>query len=125
MSCVFSCRICCGKGGSIALLALVAWLGITAARSLSFVGSRLAHLDVVLVPAMAVALGVVTTGLWLGAKSHGRADPLMVGIAGSLATVLGTLFWLPAALLGAIGVAGAVVANQWFLRRQAHLPTLP
>ena len=123
MNCVFSCRVYCGKGSSIALLALVVWLGITAARSLSFVSWRLAHLDVVLVPAMAVALGLVTAGLWLGAKSHGRGDPLMVGIVGSLATVLGTLFWPPAALLGTMGVAGAVVANQWFLRRHTHFPT--
>ena len=119
MNCGFSCRVYCGKGSSIALLALVACLGIAAARSLSFVGWRLAHIDVVLVPAIAVALGLVTVGLWLGAKSHGRGDPLMVGIVGSLATVLGTLFWPPAALLGTMGVAGAVLANQWFLRPHA------
>ncbi len=117
------CQICCGAGGGIAAIALLTWLGIPAAVGvLSALGLRIAAIDPWLLTVIIGALGLVTVGLWLGVRSHGRAEPLMVGLVGSVTTVLGVLTWAPVALLGFPTVAGAILWNQRLLRLQARLP---
>ena len=116
-----SCQMCCGAGGGIAAIALLAWLGIPAAVGvLSALGLRITALDPWLVTVIIGALGLVTVGLWLGVRSHGRAEPLMVGLVGSVTTVVGVLTWAPVALLGFATVAGAILSNQRLLTRQAR-----
>ncbi len=115
------CQMCCGAGGGIAAIALFAWLGIPAAVGvLSALRLRIATIDPWLVTVIIGALGLVTVGLWLGVRSHGRAEPLMVGLVGSVTTVVGVLVWTPVAVLGFATVAGAILSNQRQLRLQAR-----
>ena len=114
-----SCNVCCGAGGIIYALALVAWLGVPAAiAALSFVGLQLGSLNPVLAPVIVVALGLVSIGLWLGTKSHGHGEPFMVGLVGSAATVVGLLAAPAVATLGFFIVAGSIAWNQLFLHRK-------
>ena len=115
-----SCHMCCGTGGVVALLALAAWLGLPiVAAFLSAIGVQLATVNPLLVPVMIAALGLVQVGLWLGFKSHGNAEPFMIGLVGSASTVIGLLVWTPAAVLGFITIAGTIVFNQYLLVRRA------
>ena len=121
-----SCHMCCGAGGGIAALALLMWFGIPAAVGvLSALGLRIAAIDPWLVPVIIGALGLVTAGLLLGFRSHGRAEPLMVGLVGSGATVVGVLAWAPVSLLGFATVAGAILWNQRLLRLQPRFEAAP
>lgn len=115
-----SCHLCCSGGGVIAALALTVWLGLPIALSaLSRIWLGFASVDPILVPLIVVALGVVMFGLWLGVKSHGRAESFMIGLVGSTATVIGLLAYTPVAVFGFLIVTGAIGANQLFLRRKA------
>ncbi len=120
-----TCSVCCGAGGSIAALALLCWLGIPPIlTALSFVGVQFGSVNPVLTPLIVLALGLVSGGLWLGAKSHGRGEPFMVGLVGATATVIG-LFAGPAiATFGFLIVAGSVGWNQLLLHRHRQLEQL-
>ena len=121
-----SCQVCCGAGGGIAAMALLLWFGIPAVvRVLSSLGLRIATIDPWLVPLIVAALGLVMVGLWLSLKLHGRTEPLMLGLAGSVATVVGVLAWSPVALLGFATVAGAILWNQRLLRHKAGFEATP
>ena len=117
-----TCNVCCGTGGSIAGLVFLAWIGLPPAlTALSFLGVQLGSLNLVLAPLIVVALGLVSGGLWLGTKSHGRGEPFMVGLVGATATVIG-LFTAPAvATFGFLIVAGSIGWNQLFLHRHRQL----
>ena len=121
-----SCHMCCGAGGGIAAMALLLWLGVPAAVSvLSAIRFPVPAVSPWLAPVIVGALGLVTVGLWLGVRSHGRAEPLMVGLVGSVATVVGVLAWAPVALLGFATVAGAILWNQRLLSLQARFEATP
>ena len=120
-----TCTACCGAGGSIAGLAFLLWLGIRPALgALSFLGVQLESINPLLTPLIVLALGLVSGGLWLGAKSHGHGEPFMVGLVGATATVVG-LFAAPAiATFGFLIVAGSIGWNQLFLHRHRQLERL-
>jgi len=70
-------------------------------------------------------VGLVSGGLWFGAKSHGRGEPFMVGLVGATATVIG-LFAAPAiATFGFLILAGSIGWNQLILHRHRQLEQTP
>ena len=98
-------------GSSFALLCcagVAPVLGLLSALGLGF----LIH-DAVLVPLLAVALGVTVWGLWQGRRYHGRASALRLGLGGAALTVGGLFLWVPLAFLG---LAAVVLASIWNLR---------
>lgn len=98
-------------GSSFALLCcagVAPVLGLLSAVGLGF----LIH-DAVLVPLLAVALGVTVWGLWQGRRCHGRAAALRLGLAGAALTVGGLFLWVPLAF---IGFAAVVLASIWNFR---------
>lgn len=98
-------------GSSFALLCcagVAPVLGLLSAIGLGF----LIH-DAVLVPLLAVALGVTAWGLWQGRRCHGRASALRLGLGGAALTVGGLFLWVPLAF---IGFAAVVLASIWNLR---------
>ncbi len=117
-----TCNVCCGAGGSIAALALLLWIGLPPfLTALSFVGVQFASVNPVLTPLIVLALGLVSGGLWLGAKSHGRGEPFMVGLVGATATVIGLLAAPAIATFGFLIVAGSIGWNQLILHRHRQM----
>ncbi len=117
MRCSTSCGMCCGTGGIIAGLALLAWLGLPAALAvLSSIGFDFTLASPTLVPIIVGALGLIALGLWLAFRTHNRVEPFMVGALGSAATIIGMLTWAPVAVMGFLVVSGAIVASQLHLR---------
>ncbi len=113
-----SCNLCCGAGGAIVCLALLAWFGIPLASGLlAAVGAGVAKMSPPLLPVIVGAFAVVGFGLWLGLRSHGRPEPFFIGLLGSVATVIGLLTWVPVAVLGFLVTAGSVITSQIYLRR--------
>lgn len=116
------CRTCdavCWGGGAFAAILVLCALGAGPALALvSVLGMTFALQSAILVPVLIVALAVTGWGLWLGFRSHGRAEPLMVGLAGSLATVIGLLVSGPIAVMGIVAVLGAAVWSTLVLHAQ-------
>ncbi len=122
MRCDTSCNICCGAGGSIACLALLAWLVLPGV--VTAFGAQLASLDPILIAVIVIALGLVSGGLWLGAKTHGRGEPFMVSLVGSAATIIGLVASPVVAVLGLLTVGGAIAWNHLVTVRQRRLESL-
>ena len=121
-----SCNVCCTTGGTFAGLAILAWFGVPAVFGvLSFLGVQIGALNPVFALVIVAALGLVSTGLYLGAKVHGRGEPFMVSVVGGVATVIG-LFAAPAvAVFGLLVVAGSIGWNQLIVHRtRQHEQTL-
>ncbi len=103
------CGMCCGSGGTIACLAILAWLGApTIIAAVSSIGLGFTPSSPVLIPVIIVALILTGWGLWLGFRAHGRAEPFMVGLVGAAATVAGLFTWPAIAVIGFGTVIGAI-----------------
>ncbi len=87
---------------------------------LSAIGFGFLIHDAVLVPLLAIALGVTTWGLWLGRRCHGSASALRLGLGGAALTLAGLFLWVPLAF---VGFAGVVLATWWNLRLVGACPT--
>lgn len=83
-------------------------LGLLSAAGLGFLIN-----DAVLVPLLAVALGVTAWGLRQGRRCHGQASALLFGLVGAAVTVGGLYLWLPLAFAG-FGVV--ILTSVWNLR---------
>ena len=82
-------------------------------------------LDWSLPPAASVPLSVVAAlatfwGLWLGARVHGRGEPLMLGAFGLAVAATGFLLAAPLALVGVLIVLGAALwsAGMYAVKRR-------
>ena len=97
------------------MVALLSWLGVPAVVALvSSLGFTL--VSPLIISIMLAALALVTAGLWLGLRSHGRPEPLLIGGLGAIATVVGMVTWGPVALMRFLVVAGAIGVSQLYLR---------
>lgn len=90
MAGTFAALCCAGAPGALGLL--------------SAVGAGFLINDLILLPLLAVALGVATWALERGARRRGDQRPLWLGIAASAGMVVGIfagawLIWMAAALL--------------------------
>ena len=112
-------NVCCGMGGLVCGLAFLLWLGLTPAMAgLSLLGLKMASMSPIVLPLAIVALGLISSGLWLGAKSHGHGEPFMVSLVGAAATVLGMTVAPAVATFGLLIVAGSIGWNQLLLSRR-------
>jgi len=71
-------------------------------------------LDWSLPPAASIPLSIIAGlatlwGLWLGARVHGRGEPLMLGAFGLVVAVAGFLLSAPLAIVGVLLVLGAAL----------------
>jgi len=120
-----TCGVCCGAGACIAGCAFLLWLGLPPLMGVvSFLGLRVSPVDLVLLPVVAVALGLVSGGLWLATKSHGRGEPFMVSLVGAAATIVGMMASPAVATLGVLTVAGSIAWNQLIGRGHSHVHNL-
>ena len=115
-----TCGMCCGSGGTIAGLAILAWLGApTIIAAVSSIGLGFTLTSPVLIPVIVVALILTGWGLWLGFRTHGRAEPFMVGLVGAAATVAGLFTWKAIAVIGFGTVIGTIAWSTLLILRPA------
>jgi mercuric ion transport protein len=88
-------------------------LGVLSAAGLGFLVN-----DAILLPLVALALGVALWGLWRGTERHGSRGALLLGGVGAVLLVLG-IFLYPLVYAGVAAMLGAAVWNTAALRR-AH-----
>ena len=111
MSCNCHCSCCPGGGGlAVFLFALLACGLLSGIASL--VGGLVESValpSVAWAPVAAVAVGGTVWGLHVGARQHGRGEPLAVGLFGLVVAAAGLLLGLPVTLAGmAIVLAAAL-----------------
>ena len=102
-----TCAALCCAGAPIIV-------SVLAATGLSFLRT-----DAVLLPVIGVALVIALWGFWKGGLQHGSWSPLLMGIAGSVALLLGVVVLHRMSSKVAIG-GGAIallVATIWNARR--------
>ncbi len=111
MSCKCHC-LCCPGGGVLAVLLLVLLACGFLSGIASLVGGvveSIALPSVAWAPVSAVAVGGTVWGLKVGARQHGRGEPLAVGLFGLVVAAAGLLLGLPVTLAGmAIVLAAAL-----------------
>ena len=111
MSCKCHCSCCPGGGGLAVLLLVLLACGVLSGIA-SFVGGLVASValpSVAWAPVSAVAIGGTVWGLRIGARQHGRGEPLAVGMFGLIVAAAGLLLGLPVTLTGmAIVLAAAL-----------------
>ena len=118
-----TCIVCCGAGGSVACIAVVAWLALP--PIVSALGGQLALPNPVLIPLIVLALVFVSGGLGLAVKSHGRVEPLLVSLLGAVTVLTGIFMSPPVAALGVLMVAGAIGWNYLATVERRQLERLP
>ena len=117
-----TCNVCCGGGGLVICLAILAWLLLPSV--VSAVGGQLGSLQPILIPLVLLALLLVSSGLWLGTRDHGRGEPFMVSLVGGVATITGLLVSPAVAVVGLATIAGAIGWNYRATRHQRFLEDL-
>ena len=115
-----TCNSVCGTG--IILAAIVCCLIVGVGPVLGIVSALgLPLVSPVLIPVLLAALALTTWGLWLGYRSHGRAEPFMIGLVGAVATALGLFVWQPVWVMGLAILGGAIVWSMVLFRETAGL----
>ena len=101
-----SCAALCCAGAPIIV-------SVLAATGLSFLRT-----DAILLPIIAVALGIALVGFRTGRRIHGSNAPLVIGAIGSVAIVAGVVFvhGMPAKVLIGAGAILLLVAMIWNVR---------
>lgn len=101
-----SCAALCCAGAPIIV-------SVLAATGLSFLRT-----DAILLPIIAVALGITLVGFRTGRRIHGSNGPLVIGAIGSVALVAGVVFvhGMPAKVLIGAGAILLLVAMIWNVR---------
>ncbi len=103
-------------GATVAVLCCAgvpAVLGVLSAAGLGFLVN-----DAILLPLVALALGVALWGLWRGTARHGLPGVLVLGGIGAVLLVVGILLY-PLVYMGVAAMLGAAAWNAVALRR-AH-----
>ncbi len=112
MSCKCHCSCCPGGGGLAVFLLVFLAFGLLSGIA-SLVGGLVESValpSVAWAPAAAVAVGGTVWGLRVGARQHGRGEPLSVGLFGLVVAASGLLLGLPVTLTG---MAIVLVAALW------------
>ncbi len=105
-----TCNSVCFTGIILAAIVCCLILGVGPVLvTVSALGLGFALASPVLIPVVLAALALTTWGLWLGFRSHGRAEPFTVGLVGAAATALGLFVWNPAVVMGLAVLGGAIV----------------
>lgn len=101
-----TCAALCCAGAPIIV-------SVLAATGLSFLRS-----DAILLPVIAIAIGVALIGFWRGRAIHHSATPFMLGLLGSIGLALGVvlLHGLVAKLFIGAGAVALLIATIWNAR---------
>lgn len=97
---------------SLCCLGFAPLLAALSAAGLGFVIS-----DAVLIPLLAVFLGLTLWGLHASRTRHGNNTPLYLGTAGAAAALAGLFVFIPVHVTGLVTVIGAVIWDFVLLRR--------
>ncbi len=117
-----TCNSVCFTGIILAAIACCLIVGAGPVLvTVSALGLGFALASPALIPVVLAALALTTWGLWLGFRSHGRAEPFMVGLVGAAATALGLFVWNPAVVMGLAVLGGAIVWSMVSFRATAGL----
>ncbi len=106
---------------SLCCLGFAPLLAALSAAGLGFVIS-----DAVLIPLLALFLGITLWGLHGSCARHGNNRPFMLGVAGATAALVGVFVFIPLHVIGLIGVVGASIWDMFLVRGQrdnCHTPT--
>ena len=105
-----TCNSVCCMGIILAAIVCCLIVGVGPALGIvSALGLGAALVSPVLIPVLLAGLALTTWGLWLGYRSHGRAEPFMIGLVGAVAAALGLFVWHPAVVMGIAVLGGAIV----------------
>ncbi len=108
-----------GSLGSI--FASLCCLGFTPLlAALSAAGLGFAISDAVLIPLLALFLGLTLWGLQSSRACHGNSIPFYVGVAGAAAALGGVFVFIPLHVAGLLMVVGASIGDIVLVRRTAH-----
>ncbi len=107
---ILAAIVCCLVVGAGPVVGMVSALGLGGAS-----------VSPVLIPVLLAALALTTWGLWLGYRSHGRAEPFMIGLVGAVATAFGLFVWQPVWVMGLAILGGAIVWSMVLFRATAGL----
>ncbi len=105
-----------GSIGSI--IASICCLGFAPAlAALSAVGLGFLINDAILIPLLALFLGLAVWGLLASRRRHGINHPFYLGSAGAVAALAGILVFMPVHILGLVMLISAAVWDIVLLRR--------
>jgi len=105
-----------GSVGSI--IASVCCLGFAPALAvLSALGLGFLINDAILIPLLALFLGLTVWGLLASRRRHGIYYPFYLGSAGAVAAFVGIFVFIPVHILGLVMLIGAAVWDIVLLRR--------
>ena len=109
-----------GSIGSIfASLCCLGFAPVLAA--LSAAGLGVAISDAILIPLLALFLGIALWGIKGSQKRHGKTTPFYVGAGGAVAALAGVFVFIPVHVIGLVALVGASIRDIVLLRK---LPTL-
>ncbi len=107
-----------GSIGSI--FASICCLGFAPAlAALSAAGLGFIINDAVLIPLLALFLGLALWGIKGSQKKHGKTAPFYVGAVGAIAAVVGILIFMPVHIIGLIILVGASIWDIVLLRKHS------
>lgn len=105
-----------GSLGSIfASLCCLGFAPLLAALSAAGLGFMIS--DAILIPMLAVFLGIALWGLKNSRAKHGVSTPLYLGASGALAALVGIVVFMPLHVIGLIALVGASVWDIVLLRK--------
>jgi len=109
-----------GSIGSIfASLCCLGFAPVLAALSAAGLGFVIS--DAILIPLLALFLGIALWGIKGSQKRHGKTTPFYVGAGGAVAALAGVFVFIPVHVIGLIALVGASIRDIVLLRK---LPTL-
>jgi mercuric ion transport protein len=107
-----------GSLGSIfASLCCLGFAPVLAALSAAGLGFVIS--DAILIPLLALFLGIALWGMKGSQKRHGKTTPFYVGVGGAVAALLGVFVFIPVHVIGLIALVGASIWDVVLLRKQA------
>ena len=108
-----------GSLGSIfASLCCLGFAPVLAALSAAGLGFAIS--DAILIPLLALFLGLTLWGLQGARARHGNNSPFYVGAAGAAAALGGIFIFIPLHVVGLLMVVGASLWDSVLLRKKAH-----
>lgn len=106
-----------GSMGSIfASLCCLGFAPVLAALSAAGLGFVIS--DAILIPLLALFLGLALWGMKGSQKRHGKTTPFYVGIGGAIAALVGVFVFIPVHVIGLITLVGASIWDIVLLRKQ-------
>jgi len=101
---------------SLCCLGFAPILAALTAAGLGFVIS-----DAVLIPLLALFLGLALWGMKSSQRKHGKRAPFYVGVGGAVAALVGIFVSIPIHIIGLIALVGASVWDIVLLRKHSSV----